>query len=116
MRRLFVLFAATALLLAFVPATVALSHQSLTVSVAKAPVTPDGTTAGSITDLVLTFAEIDSAVDGISMKEGGSIPARLPAGFVDTGDGSDNTTAILQGWPQSPPLPFIWDQRSSETE
>ncbi len=109
MRRLFVLFAATALLLASVPATMALSHQSLTVSVVKAPVTPDGTTAGSVTDFVLTFVDIDPAVDGISMKKGGSISARLPAGFVNTADGTENTAIILQGWPQSPPFPFIWD-------
>lgn len=109
MRRLFILFAAMALLVALVPPTLAMSHEPLDISVAKAPVTPDGTTAGSVTDFVLTFVGIDPAIDGIDLKAGGSISARLPAGFVDTGDGTVNTTAILQGWPQSPPFPFIWD-------
>ncbi len=67
-------------------------------------------TAGEITDIVLSFADPDPAVPGMSLRDGGSIVVILPDGFTNTGVGVTQA-AILQGWPQSPPAPpplFPW--------
>ena len=75
--------------------------QILDISIAKAPVAGDGTTAGAVPDFVLTFADRDPAVDGISIQNGGTVVILLPPDFIDTGAGGENVI-ILQGWPQSP--------------
>jgi len=115
-RRLFSISFVFVLLLVFVPAVGA--HEStrsdstrLDVSVAKAGVAPDGTTAGEITDIVVTFVDPDPAVEGISLKKGGTVSVTLPHGFEFVGGGGGNSIALLQGWPQSPPAPpplFPW--------
>ncbi len=79
----------------------------LEVSIRKAPVAPDGTTAKAQTDIVLTFVDIDPAVDGIGLMTGATIEVELPDEFVNTGGGT-NSIFLLQGWPQSPPFPFPW--------
>ncbi len=84
--------------------------QQLTITITKAPISPDGTAAGAITDFVLTFGDLDPAVEGISLYDGATVTAILPDAFVDTGDGM-NIAILLQGWPQSPPAPppaFLW--------
>lgn len=86
------------------------SAGDLTVSAVRAPVAPDGATAGAVTDIVLTFVDRDPAVDGIGMKSGGTIEVVLADDFVNTGAGGD-VGVVLQGWPQSPPAPppaFPW--------
>ena len=75
--------------------------QILDISIAKAPVAGDGTTAGAVPDFVLTFADRDPAVDGISIENGGTVEIILPPDFINTGTGGENVI-ILQGWPQSP--------------
>lgn len=77
----------------------------LDVSVSGAPIAPDGTTSGAVTDFVLTFADRDPSVDGLGLPTGSTITVDLPAAFVNTGAGGDNAI-ILQGWPQSPIIPF----------
>ena len=77
----------------------------LDVSVSRAPIAPDGTTAGAVTDFVLTFADRDPSVDGLGLPTGSPITVDLPAALVNTGAGGDNAI-ILQGWPQSPIVPF----------
>ncbi len=102
--------------------------RQLQVSVAKAPVAPNGTTTGAVTDLVLTFRDPDPHMAGIGLRAGGTVVVTLPSEFVDTGQapfqdfgtpgcapprvGSCNTALLLQGWPQSPVPPFpsvTWD-------
>lgn len=95
----------------------------LDVRVELAPVAPDGLTAGAVTDFVVAFADVDPAVDGVALQAGGSIRITLPAEFANhgalpvTGSGTIpgcgpplvtacSTAIILQGWPQSPRLPF----------
>jgi hypothetical protein len=90
-----------------VPAALA-DDDSFDVTVRKAPVVPDGTTAGAITDFVLTFVDRDPAVDGIGLPAGSTVEVTLPDDFVNTGAGGDNVI-ILQGWPQSPIVPFPYD-------
>jgi hypothetical protein len=84
---------------------VALAADPLDVTVAKAPIAPDGTTSGAVSDFVLTFADRDPSVDGLGLPTGSTITVDLPPGFVNTGAGGDNVI-ILQGWPQSPIVPF----------
>lgn len=97
----FVLFSAVA-----VAAAIPVARQSgLHVTVTRAPVAPDGTTAGAVTDFVLTFADRDPNVDGLTLASGATIDVTLPPGFVNTGAGGD-VAIILQGWPQSPIVPF----------
>jgi hypothetical protein len=88
------------LLCAIMPAAYAASNL-LDISVAKAPVAPDGTTARAATDFVLTFADRDPAVPGVALQYGGTVEIILPPAFTNTGEGG-NTVIILQGWPQSP--------------
>jgi hypothetical protein len=108
MRRLVSLSFVLAMLIVLVPTAGASTNTRLDVAIAKAPITPDGVAARAITDLVLTFVDIDPAVDGISLHTGATVTATLPRGFVDTHDGSVNSAILLQGWPQSPPAPFPW--------
>lgn len=110
MRRVLFLVFAAALLLGVTPVVTSASD-SLFITTAKAPVTPDGTTAGAATDFVMTYVDRDPAVDGIGMKAGGTATAILPPEFVDVGGDAGNTAVLVQGWPQSPPAPppdFIW--------
>ena len=86
------------------PVASADSH-TLNVSVAKAPVAPDGTTAWAVADFVLTFADTDPEVPGVAMMSGGTIVVELAPDFMDAGGGGD-LVIILQGWPQSPRVPF----------
>lgn len=86
-----------------------------------APVQPDGLSVGAPTDFLVSFAEPDPNMPGISLEEGATLRLRLPQEFVNTGDkvagaaepgcGApkvvDCSTAVLvQGWPQSPVPPF----------
>lgn len=108
-RRPLLIVLAVGLILSVAPATAA--SNSLTITSAKAPITPDGVTAGAVTDFVLTFADRDPAVDGIGIKAGGTATATLPPEFVNVGGDAANTGILVQGWPQSPPAPppdFIW--------
>jgi len=58
---------------------------------------------------VLTFVDIDPAVEGIGLVEGATVVVELPDEFVNKDDGGANSIFLLQGWPQSPPFPFIWE-------
>ena len=85
----------------------------LEVSIRKAPIAPDGTTAKAQTDIVLTFVDIDPDVKGIDLVEGATVQVKLPDEFVNIeGDVfMGNSIILLQGWPQSPPAPppaFPW--------
>ena len=104
MQKVFSLFLAVLCAGVLVSSAVASSHDSLEVSIVKAPVAPDGTTAGAITDFVLTFADRNPAIDGIGIKNGGVVEVVLPDDFSNVG--GTNTVVILQGWPQSPRVPF----------
>ncbi len=89
--------------------TAASAHsQTLDISIARAPIVPDGTTAGAQTDFVLTFADRDPAVNGIAMETDGTVTVVLPDAFTVNPGGN---LILLQGWPQSPPAPppdFPW--------
>ncbi|MGI9597736.1 MAG: hypothetical protein ACR2QK_16350 [Acidimicrobiales bacterium] len=108
----------------------AASHDDdLHVTIDRAPVDPDGDRNGAPTDLLVTFRNIDPAVSGVGLKAGGTIQITLPDEFIDaeglpfaaTGSSPTcappkistcNTAVIVQGWPQSPVLPFpavAWD-------
>jgi hypothetical protein len=105
MRR--VVLAAAVSIAAATAVTAAVSADStLPISTAKAPIVPDGTTAGADTDFVVTFADRDPDVPGIDIKAGGSVSLTLPDGFVQTDPAAPMTLVVLQGWPQSPRLPF----------
>ena len=80
-------------------AALADAHE-LDISIAKAPVAPDGTTAGAQADFVLSYVDPDPTVDGLPMLTGGTFTVVLPADFTQVGD--NNNVAVLQGWPQSP--------------
>lgn len=108
MRRLSPLLFAFALLVMVVPAAGAATNSILPVSIEKAPIVPDGTTANEITDFVLTFVDRDPSIDGLSLLAGATVTATLPDAFVNTMAGDINTAILLQGWPQSPPFPFPW--------
>lgn len=108
------------------------NHDRLRIQIDKAPVTPDGTTVGAVTDIVIGFRPIDPDVPGIGLRAGGTLSVRLPPQLVDTGtlpfadfatpsrapplvEGC-NTALVLQGWPQSPKPPFpsvSWDPATS---
>lgn len=81
-------------------------HDELSLSADKAPIVPDGTTAGADTDFVVTFADRDPDVPGIDIKTGGTIAIRLPHEFVQDDPDAPMTLVVLQGWPQSPRQPF----------
>jgi len=112
MRRILILLANVVLLVSVVaPAASAHDETSeLDISIVKAPVAPDGTTAGRALDFVVVLKDPDPDVDGIGMMSGGTIRVELDSAFDLTGSqGSPPagaSVAILQGWPQSPRLPF----------
>ena len=99
---LIVLFAVAAVFAA--PAAIA-ADKPLPVTITKAPVAPDGTAAGAVTDFVLTFVNRDPNVKGIGLPTKSTVEVDLPSDFVNTKVGT-NTVIILQGWPQSPIVPF----------
>jgi hypothetical protein len=80
--------------------------QQLSLSAEKAPIVPDGTTAGADTDFVITFTDRDPDVPGIGIKSGGTVSVKLPKGFVQDDPSAPMTMVVLQGWPQSPRQPF----------
>lgn len=119
-RRSTVALLAALLVMAMTPGASAASAGEVTgtldVEVGLAPIVPDGTVAGEITDFVLTFVDRDPAVSGISLKTGGTVTVTLPDDFVDIGTGVPNVIVLLQGWPQSPPAGgpgFLWDHSIS---
>ncbi len=118
MKRLRIVFALAAVMaMAFaLPASAGATTGALDVEVGLAPIVPDGTVAGEITDFVLTFVDRDPAVPGISLKTGGTVTVTLPDDFVNIGMGAPNFIVLLQGWPQSPPAGgpgFLWDHSIS---
>lgn len=130
-RNLAILSCLLGLLVAIVAAAPANATKigDLDISVRSAPVAPDGLGAGAITDFIVTFRDIDPTVPGVGLHAGGSIRVKLPEGFRNdgvlpvTGTGTIpgcapplvstcSTAVILQGWPQSPQLPFpdvVWE-------
>ena len=105
MRRL-VLLAAVSLAGAITVTSAVSADPALPISTDKAPIVPDGTTAGADTDFVVTFVDRDPEVPGIDIKAGGTISLTLPDGFVQDDSAAPMTLVVLQGWPQSPRLPF----------
>ena len=92
------------------------------VSVAKAPITPDGNVASAPTDLVIDLdTSLDPAFLGRALPAGCSVRVTLPEQFKNTGLPvqdvfTDNcapgnlqciTGVFLQGWPQHPILPHF---------
>ena len=104
MQKVFSLFLTVLVMGAVVPPATTSTHDTLEVSVEKAPIAPDGTTAGAVTDIVLTFADRNPAVDGVGIENGGIVEVVLPDDFANIG--GVNTVIVLQGWPQSPRIPF----------
>ncbi len=93
-------------------------------SIIKAPIIPDGTTAGAKTDFVIYLdSSLDPDVPGRTLLQGNSIRITLPAAFqfVDPigfpigdaggsptctpGNNQCSTGVLLQGWPQHPIRP-----------
>ena len=110
------------------------SHEDgIRVRTGLAPVAPDGLSAGAITDFVITFRDLDPRVPGVGLRAGGTVRVELPDAFVNsgalpvTGTGSIpgcapplvttcSTAVLLQGWPQSPQLPFpdvAWEEETN---
>ena len=88
----------------------AVASGKLDLSTVKAPIAPNGTTAGVATDFIINFADPDPDVPGISLHKGATVEVKLADAFTNTG-GGPNTMVLLQGWPQSPPAPppaFLW--------
>jgi hypothetical protein len=119
-RRLILLLSALVLVVGVLPvaATAHQSSEGLELSVAKAPVAPDGTTAGSQPDFVVMFADPDPAADGVGILAGGTITIELDPAFDLSGDqglypsGPPPPAILLQGWPQSPRVgPFPYDTK-----
>lgn len=84
--------------------------------VTKAPIVPDGTTEGAVTDFVVTFANLNPTVPGIGIKQGGKISLTLPEAFVQKDGAAPITMVVLQGWAQSPRLPFpdpVYDEATN---
>lgn len=86
--------------------------KSLDISTLKAPVAPDGTTAGAVTDFIINFKDLDPDKKGEKLRAGDTVEVVLSDAFVSDGSTpvgpAGNFVIILQGWPQSPPLPFPW--------
>jgi len=99
------------LFIGVLPAT-AVAHSKgdhLRLSFAKAPIVPDGTTAGAPTDFVIAFAKANPAIDGVALKSGATIKIKLDSAFDLSGNQGSSVgppAIILQGWPQSPRVPF----------
>ena len=79
---------------------------TVSITTAKAPIVPNGTTTGADPDFVVTFADRHPDVPGIDVLAGGTLSLTLPQDFVQDDPAAALTGAILQGWPQSPRLPF----------
>ena len=89
--------------------------KSLDISTLKAPVVPDGTTAGAVTDFVINFKDLDPDKKGEKLHAGDTVEVVLSDAFLSDGSTpigpSGNFVILLQGWPQSPPAPppsFPW--------
>lgn len=94
----------------------------LDIVVKTAPIVPNGLLASSPLDVTLSFVDLNPSVPGIAMKTGGTITVNLPKEVVNTGykvakpgsaDGCKppvftecSSGGMLDGWPQSPLLPF----------
>ncbi len=108
MRYLYSLVLMVFLVVSSMPLALAAAPSSaLNVTIAKAPVAPDGTTAKAVSDFVVTFMNRNPSIDGVGIKQGGTVEVVLPYDFINTGN-DGNTVVILQGWPQSPLIPFPW--------
>lgn len=106
MRRFAVLVTALSFSAVMALAPTAGADPGLIMSVDKAPIAPDGTTAGADTDFVVTFADRDPDVPGVGITAGGTISLTLDPAFVRDDPTVPIQMAVLQGWPQSPRLPF----------
>jgi hypothetical protein len=90
--------------------------------VSNAPVVPDGTVAGAVTDFVIDLdRSLDPEVEGRTLLAGKTIKITLPDEFVNTGTPAIadvfssascvpnnlqcTTGVLLQGWPQHPIVP-----------
>lgn len=106
MQRRLILLAAAVLVFGLVPgaATAHRVNDGLEIRVVRAPVAPDGTTAGAVLDFVVSFADPNPAVPGVGMKNGGTVTVELDDAFELPA--APGTAIILQGWPQSPRVPF----------
>lgn len=106
MKRRTLIFTALPLALVVATASPAASEGGLTISTARAPIVPDGTSAGADPDFVVTFADPDPDVPGVDIHAGGTISLRLPDEMAVDDPSAPLTGVVLQGWPQSPRLPF----------
>jgi mono/diheme cytochrome c family protein len=101
----------------------AATDEGIVRSIVKAPVTPDGTTAGRTTDFVINLEiPLQPNLPGLTLLEGKQIRVTLPeeivfdneADYPVKGVGEENcapgnlqcsTGVLLQGWPQNPIRP-----------
>jgi hypothetical protein len=101
----------------------AVTSEGIVRSIVKAPVVPDGTTAGRTTDFVINLeVPLQPNLPGLTLLEGNQIRVTLPeeivfdkeAEFPIKGAGEENcapgnlqcsTAVLLQGWPQNPIRP-----------
>jgi hypothetical protein len=101
----------------------AATNEGIVRSIVKAPVVPDGTTAGRTTDFVINLEiPLQPNLPGLTLLEGNQIKVTLPeeivfeneADFPVQGAGEENcapgnlqcsTAVLLQGWPQNPIRP-----------
>ena len=74
-------FALAAAMAAALISSTVMAASSLDVTVSKAPIAPDGTTAGADSDFVLTFIDRNPAVPGIGLMAGGFVEVELPDAF-----------------------------------
>ena len=99
-------------------------------SVVKAPIVPDGDTAGAPTDIVITLdRSLDPGVEGRTLLQGNKIKITLPDAFINTGlpggtiftpgcvppNLGCSTGILLQGWPQHPIFPMFPPGSSAPT-
>ena len=78
--------------------------KSLDISTLKAPVVPDGTTAGAVTDFVINFKDLDPSKKGEKLRAGDTVEVVLSDAFMSdpstpTGP-TGNFVILLQGWAQ----------------
>ncbi len=97
-------------------------------SVVKAPIVPDGDVAGARTDIVINLAgDMDPDVPGRTLEAGDTISVTLPEEFTFSeaeafplanvgsspscapGNLQCTTAVLLQGWPQNPLSPGLYD-------
>jgi hypothetical protein len=101
-----------ALAIALLAPSAIAGSKSLDISTVKAPVAPDGTTAGAVTDFVINFKNLDPSKKGEKLRAGDTVEVVLSDAFVSDGSTPTgppgNFVIILQGWPQSPAFPFPW--------